>query len=742
MSMHPAFLAEKARLDETLAVITKEQALSEEELINAQAELSHARAYDPDKLPVREMLYAKALSQVKTLKLSSQKPYFTRIDFEEDGSESETFYIGKYGVTETKTLKSVVVDWRAPIANLYYSGQLGRVNYTAPDGKVEGNLTLKRQFDISDGVLNSIFDTDIVSQDAYLQSALNAMTGERLKEIVTTIQAEQNYVIRHPLKRSLIVQGAAGSGKTTIALHRIAYLLYAFSNQLRPENMLILAPNPLFLNYIAGVLPDLGVENVKQTTFIRLIAGWLEGDFPKIDTQDRTERILNMREDDLTALTKQAQFKGSLRLMALLDAFLNDYEAAYAPEDGIFFGPVELYSKEEMDHFLLVDEKPFPMQRRVQEFKKQLTKRANAAAKQLAAFYMRESDRRSAVIRDSEKDPEQLKYKLRRLYESRDERIKQTQEAVKPFIKNTMASLPALDPVDLYRLFWEGIRASCEGEDERMTAENTLDLLSRKKPLSPEDVAPIAYIAMRVTERKRFDVRHIVIDEAQDFSPFEIALLKSMMPSATFTIVGDLMQGIHAWRALNDWKTLTDTLFEGGASMHHLATSYRNTIEIMSAALTVSKRRHTSSQLPVRPVERHGDAPVFEAFKSPDEGITRINEIVRDWKNKGLTTIAIIERTEKSAKKLSDLLSPDLNAAYLNVNDSAYAGGVSVVPASSAKGLEFDGVIIANADDITYPDRDLDARLLYVSMTRPLHKLHVLYKNKLTDLLKNDQSAN
>ena len=734
---HPAYNEEKAHLEKTLSIVSKEQALSQDELLHAQAELSHARAYDPDKLPVREMLYAKALSQVKTLKLSAEKPYFTRIDFRENGRNTEeTFYIGKYGVTETKSLKNIVVDWRAPLANLYYSGQLGRVNYTAPDGKVEGELSLKRQFDISGGVLNSIFDTDIVSQDQYLASALNAMTGDRLKEIVTTIQAEQNYVIRHPLKRSLVVAGAAGSGKTTIALHRIAYLLYAFSHQLRPENMLILAPNPLFLNYIAGVLPDLGVENVRQTTFIRLIADWLGDIFPKIDTQDRTERVLNVPEAELSRITMQAQFKGSLRMMALLDAFLDTYEASFAPEDGIFFGPVELYSKEEMDHFLLVDEKPFPMQRRVQEFKKQLAKRANAAGKQLTQFYTRESDRRSALLRESEKDPEVLKTKLRRLYETRDARIKQAQEAVKPFVKDILSNLPTLNPIDLYRLFWEGILQSAAGEAERMTAESTLDLIARKKPLSPEDVAPIAYIAMRVTERKKFDIRHIVIDEAQDFSPFEIALLNRMMPAATFTIVGDLMQGIHAWRALTNWGALTDSLFSGAASFHSLTTSYRNTIEIMTSALTVAKRRPTPNQTQVKPVERHGDAPVFEAYKAQDEGIRRIEQIVREWKNTGLTTIAVIERTEKDAKKLSSLLAPDLKATYLNVDDSAYSGGVSVVPASSAKGLEFDGVIIANADESTYADRDLDARLLYVCMTRPLHKLHVLYKNRLTPLLR------
>ena len=732
---HPAYSEEKAHLEKTLSVVCSEQALADEELLNAQSELSHARAYDPDKLPVREMLYAKALSQVRTLKLSAVKPYFTRIDFTEDGGKSETFYIGKYGVTETGTLKNVVVDWRAPLANLYYSGQLGRVNYTAPDGKVEGELTLKRQFDISEGVLNSIFDTDIVSQDAYLQSALNAMTGDRLKEIVTTIQAEQNFVIRHPLKRSLVVAGAAGSGKTTIALHRIAYLLYAFSQQLRPENMLILAPNPLFLNYIAGVLPDLGVENVKQTTFIRLIADWLESYFPKVDVEDRTERILNAPEEELKALSMQAQFKGSQRFMALLDAFLDDYEASFSPEDGISFGPIELYSKEEMDRFLLVDEKPFPMQRRVSEFKKQLTRRANAAAKQLAAFYTRESDRRSALIRENEKDPEQLKAKLRRLYETRDERIRQAQDAVKPFIRETLQSLPTLEPMSLYRLFWKGVLASSAGEAERMAAESTLDAISRKKPLMPEDVAPVAYIAMRVTERRKFDIRHIVIDEAQDFSPFEFALLSRMMPQATFTIVGDLMQGIHAWRALTDWQCLTHDLFSGACSMHNLVTSYRNTIEIMNAALRIARRRPTPHQTEVKPVERHGEAPVFEAFRTQNEGISRINDIIRKWKSEGLTTIAVIERTERDAKRLASLLAPDTNASYLDVDDSAYSGGVSVVPASSAKGLEFDGVIIANADEKTYPDRDLDARLLYVCMTRPLHKLHVLYKHTLTPLL-------
>lgn len=321
VTQHPAYPEESMKLAETLNIVEEERALAESELVSAEEELKQARAFDPDKLPIREILYTKAVQTVRNMTLARQKPYFTRIDFSETGAEKQSYYIGKYGVLKQGTTESAVIDWRAPLANLYYSGQLGHVEYQAPDGRVEGELSLKRQFDISGGVLRSIFDTDIVSQDAYLQNALNAMNGERLKEIVTTIQAEQNYVIRHPLKRSLAVQGVAGSGKTTIALHRIAYLLYAFGDQLRPQNMLILAPNPLFLNYIAGVLPDLGVEQVNQTTFPRLISEWLGGRLGKIDFSDRTEHILSLPPDELEHYTAISRFKGSLEFSALLDEF-------------------------------------------------------------------------------------------------------------------------------------------------------------------------------------------------------------------------------------------------------------------------------------------------------------------------------------------------------------------------------------------------------------------------------------
>ena len=369
---HPAYAAELRHLDETHAVIAQEQKVAENDRRAAEGSLSNARMYDPDALPIREMLYARALQNERNLAAAQKKPYFTRIDFTEKGDMPRTYYIGKYGVLRSDTLEPQVVDWRAPVANLYYSGQIGPLKYSAPDGEVEGELTLKRQFGMENGELVSIFDTDIVAQEQYLQEALSQTTGERLKEIVTTIQAEQNYVIRYPLERNLVVQGVAGSGKTTIALHRIAYLLYTYSQRLHPENMLILAPNPLFLNFISQVLPDLGVENVRQTTYQRFLGDYLGKLMPAAEDGDRLSDILNMDAEELERYTKTLRYKGSYDMLRRLDGWLDGFESGFVPDSDIKFGPIIIYEKAELRRFLLVDEKPFPLKRRLEELKKQL----------------------------------------------------------------------------------------------------------------------------------------------------------------------------------------------------------------------------------------------------------------------------------------------------------------------------------------------------------------------------------
>ncbi len=730
---HPAAGEELAHLDSTLAIIRTERGVSMQELKHAEEELATARRFEPDALPLREMMYAKALQNVRNMDLARAKPYFTRIDFIEKGGDAQRYYIGKYGVLRSDVLEVEVVDWRAPVANLYYSGQIGPMNYVAPDGTVEGELTLKRQFGIEDGRLETIFDTDIVSQDAYLQSVLGASTGDRLREIVTTIQAEQNFVIRYPLNRSLIVQGVAGSGKTTIALHRIAYLLYAFGDQLRPEHMLILAPNPLFLNFIAGILPDLGVERVQQTTFSRLLAGLLSKALPKCETGERLDTILSLDPDELARRTRIAQAKGSLLLFRLLTAFMDRYEDAFPLVEGILYGPVKLFSVDWQRQFLLVDEKPFPMARRLDEFKKQLKGATHGAAQLIIRKLNEQYDRDLYELNRTERDPDQRKARVKALREKFDWRVEEVKKRVAPFIKDTMKRFPTLDPALLYRAFWED--ALSRGELAE-AARYTLERLDKKLPLEPEDLASVALIAMRFLELKRLDIRHIVVDEAQDFSPMEFLLLKQFAPRATMTVVGDLMQGVNGWRGLTDWGVLEDAVFEGQAAKHFLVTSYRNTIEIMNAAIKVAEHRPTPGQQVAKPVLRHGEPPRFVRVDGEADRVARIVETVRAWKAAGLSTIAVIDRSEKRLAAMLKKVPVDLGAGILDVNAEAYEGGVVFAPASAVKGLEFDGVILADVSADSFRDADLDARLLYVCMTRALHRMECVWKGELTALLR------
>ena len=739
---HPALREEEAHLQETLSLVATQLAAGEEELKQAQRELSEAFTFDRDNrdvLELRNLLFERAQQTVLHLTAARRKPYFTRINFTEESGESQVYYIGKHTVMKQDAIEPEVVDWRAPIANLYYSGQIGPMHYVTPDGEVRGELTLKRQLGIENSELQTIFDTDVVGQEAYLQSVLGATTGDRLRDIVTSIQAEQNFVIRYPLDRSLVVQGVAGSGKTTIALHRIAYLLYTFQDRLEPEHVLILAPNPLFLNFIAGVLPDLGVEKVRQTTFPRFVADWLDNLLPRVNQADLTDKVLSLPEEERDRMTRLMRYKGSLEMTHRLSDWLDRVESRMPPEEDIRFGPVTLFTSGRLRTLLLEDEKPFPLNRRLAEFRKELTSRTKDAAAKVKEWLKTETDRRVDLLRSTLPEGESRRLRLVKLYDSRDQRLKETDQKVKPFIESVMARFPAFSPIQLYRDFCADLLAEAkEGSDAALAAEYTLDHVSGTR-VDAEDVALIGLIAMRTHELPRLDIRHVVIDEAQDFSMAEFLLLQRMTRGATMTVVGDLMQGIRSWRGMTDWRPLTEGLFEGKAASHQLLTSYRSTIEIMDLALRVARKRPVPGQENARPVLRHGPEPELIAFRSAAEQEQGIERIVRAWQAEGLKSIAVIDRTAAQLKAVAQLLPEDLNARMLDVDAAEFEAGLLLARASDVKGFEFDGVIIANASDKRFPDRELDARLLYVCLTRPLHRVACLYEKQLTPLLADAQ---
>ncbi len=731
---HPAYREEKGHLDETLELIRRERVTAREEKEAAEGKLSHARMYDPDALPIREMLYYRALQNLKNMDAAYKNPYFTRVDFTEDDGEKQAVYIGKFGVSDSSVREVRIVDWRAPIANLYYAGQIGPMHYDAPDGRISGEVSLKRQIGIEDSELKTIFDADLVTQDAYLQSVLGSMSGARLKDIVTTIQSEQNIVIRFPMERSLVVQGAAGSGKTTIALHRIAYLLYTYADTVAPDRILILAPNPLFLNYISLVLPDLGVERVRQSTFLLFMKDWMGDDMPRIETGDRTEKVFSLSPEDYGKLSRIARLKGSLVMEKALEEWLDGFERSFAPAEGFSFGPVKLFTKAELDTIFLVDEKPFAMKRRVDEFAKQLKRAVKGAAARLKAWYASESARREKIIQESGGTEEEIHERILRLHLSTDKAVKQMEEQAKQAAASLRRQLPSLDTEKLYTDFW---KAMLDRPDAAMreAAAYTLDRYNEKHMFEQEDIASLALITLRMQERAKPDIRHIVIDEAQDLSQFEIRMLTRIIPRVTMTIVGDMMQGINGWRGLDSWSSITGEVLGRDTVYRQLVTSYRSTVEIMEFAQRIADRYPVKDQQPVHPVLRHGDTPVIETFPNNAERLEAIRRTVSEWREKGFLSIALIAGTEKEARLLEKHLSADLGAVRIREDDETYSGGLLIARASGVKGLEFDGVIVTDADEETYRDRAADARLLYVCVTRALHAVRVFSLREKSKLL-------
>ena len=664
---HPDAVEEYLHLRETCDTIGREIA-EVEAMTGAKAGecMDVQMEEDPDQQEeVTMQLFRAKLDRLHQLAMAREQAYFARLDFTPAGASPETYYLGRWGVLDPGTLDPVVVDWRSPAANLYYSGQIGPMDYTAPDGQIRGELMLKRMVNVRGRELLSVFDTGIVSQEAYLQQVLGSISTDRLKDIVTTIQAEQNIVIRHGLNRDLLVQGAAGSGKTTIALHRIAYLLYTFQKSLKPENMMILAPNPLFLSYISQVLPDLGVERVIQTTFERWCAEGMGKRMPKVTRESRLEKNLNLESGERERIGRLLRIRGSLAFMGRLAAWLEALQEKILPENGFRMAGVSLMTREELEDVFLRQLKYSPLETRIGELKKIIRKRVQAAAEMLKEQYAALTERQADTILGGMPEGAERQRRVKELYAVRDQRYREIDARAEAFLKQY-----------------------------------------RQK-----------------------------IDECQDLSPFQLELLRQAHPAATFTLVGDLYQGIRADEGIRSWEEWRSPVFGGRADFAQLTVSYRNTVEIMELARSAAGNFPVAGVGETRPVLRHGEAPEIVSVDSEKDRIRRIRDQVRRWQEEGYHSIALIEKTEEQARRLQRALGEDLGARLLTEGEPEYRGGVLVLPAGTVKGMEFDCVGICDASAEQFPREEFLCRVLYVMLTRPLHRLCIWHRGELTPLL-------
>ena len=720
---HPAAGEEYLRLQQACDTIDREIA-EVEALTGAKAGecMDVQMKEDPDQQEeVTMQLFRAQLDRLRQLSMAAGQAYFARLDFTPAGCLPETWYLGRWGVLDPATLTPVVVDWRSPVANLYYSGQIGPMDYTAPDGRVNGELTLKRMLTVRGRELVSLFDSGVVAQETYLQGVLGSVSTDRLREIVTTIQAEQNIVIRHPLNAHLMVQGAAGSGKTTIALHRIAYLLYTFQKTLKPENMMILAPNPLFLSYISQVLPDLGVERVLQTTFEGWCRDCMGKRMPRIPRESRLERNLSLPVAEREKAGRILRLKGSLEMMNRLESWLESLQVNILPAAGLKLAGVPLMDREELETVFLKDLRFFPLEQRIAELKKIIRKRVQSAAARLKERYAAGAEQMADSVRGSMRDGAERQQKVREIYAVRDQRYREIDDRADSYLAGFRQKFPLGDLPDLYRAFLE------ECAPEAAPAEG--------ESLRQEDLPSLVLICKTVFGLKAKQMKHIVIDECQDFSPFQISLLKKASPAATFTLVGDLYQGVRADEGIRSWEEWKGPVFEGQAQLKQLTVSYRNTVEIMNMAQHVAKHRPIPGICETKPVLRHGEAPRIIRAANEKERLAMIVEQVRSWLGEGFHSIALIEKTAEQAKALHRRIGPELDARLLSETDAEYRGGVMILPAGIAKGMEFDCVGVCDASAENFPEDEFLCRVLYVMVTRPLHRLRIWHKGEPSPLL-------
>ncbi|HEY9161077.1 MAG TPA: RNA polymerase recycling motor HelD [Desulfomonilia bacterium] len=702
-------------------------------------------------LMINSLLQGSMELKLRNLYTATGKPYFARVDFTEEGKEKkENLYIGKMSLMREEDQEVIIVDWRAPVANLYYEERLGEAHYVCPDGNIKGSLTLKRQFSIEEGELREIFDIDITTNDDFLQSYLGASADNRLKEIVSTIQVEQNRIIRADIWKPMIVQGAAGSGKTTIALHRIAYLLYTHEKTLKPESFMIIAPNKLFLNYISEVLPELGVERVSQTTFESFAMNLLG---KKFKVRDGNEKLISFIEDKKAADNKKdiedrrlfyeaTVLKTSMAFKTIMERYVEYVETVFLPKEDFKIEGIVVYPYDEINRLFLRDYKRWPLVKRIDEIKKHLNTRMKVMKEKIINALHAKSDMEVDWLKLTMPPGDERQKLIIEAIDSRNERINRIEAYSKKAVGEYVKRISKFSP-------WEYYRELMENEELLLKLSEGLadrDIVAYLRKYSSEiiasgfieieDFAPLIYLKFLIHGiDEKIPVRQIVIDEVQDFSVFQLFALKMIIKDSSFTLLGDLCQGIHSYRGIKNWKEVKEEVYKDKKPEYlTLQQSYRTSIEIMDAANKVISLLDDDEIILAKPVFRHGDPVRLIGNQSTKEMAKAMSAAISELKEKGINSIAVICKTLDECKTIQGIMKKDvLQLQLITGKEDKYQGGMVLVPSYLSKGLEFDAVIIAGAEN--YTEGELDIKLLYVAMTRALHKLDIYYTGETTKVL-------
>lgn len=675
--------------DETLNYIEKRKAISEYILDYRKKYIEEYRD-DEDKLIeyfdheryIKEESYKaidRKLSEFVKLK---ESPYFGKINFIDDGFNEE-LYIGRYGLTPEGTYDPVIVDWRAPVASLFYKGMLGETRYSSPQGEIPVDILGRRQIMVKKAKLEGYFDSDINIQDEILQMVLSSNSGEKLKDIVNTIQKEQDEIIRADRNKVVVVNGVAGSGKTTIALHRVAYLLYNYRQQLT-DKVLILGPNDIFMDYISEVLPNLGETAVKNETFLSFAYKEIGLNEEVKDITSYLEEVLKGNEE----VINEIKYKSSKEFIDLLDKKIMEIEESYFKIQPVNFLNEEIVSIEEINELFEKHYKYMPIFRRSQKVKRIL--------------FSKIKDIRDDKVREININAKEEKAKL-----SADELAIEENNiefrrriAIRDVVREVMKS-----------------KADIEAWIDNQEVVNIYKEFMNSEKLSYLDLAGILYLMIKLDGKKAdYEIKHIVIDEAQDYNMLQFIVLKELTGCRSYTIVGDSNQRLVKAEEVPAMLRLKD-IFGGFVNLYQLNKSYRSTYQIMEYA-----NKFLDEDIVV-PFVRKGEFDVLETTvpKGDTEDLIEvIVNLLEDYQEEKYENIAIITKDKEEVNFISPELKNRTNILAFNNSDIVYRGGKVLVPSYYAKGLEFDAVILVDFDENT------DNLIKYIMSTRALHRLSVI----------------
>lgn len=637
--------------------------------------------------------YEEEEHKILLLEKMIKSPYFARIDFKfDDEDEFEKIYIGRSSLRKNSYQEMYVYDWRSPIASIFYRFMTGEAFYDAPCGRVTGELNLKRQYEIKNGKLEYFFDSDVQIVDEFLRQLLSQNTTAKMKAIVETIQHEQDVVIRDMENDLLMVQGVAGSGKTSIALHRAAYLMYqGLQTKLSANNIMIISPNSIFEQYISNVLPELGEDNVISSVFEDILSALLNGRKIQSRNDFLENLIVNSKYKEISR--NSIEFKTSSFFREILDQFLIDIPRQWIEFEDVYYEGKCVVSRQILkDKILGRTETPLGIKL------------------------------------------EQLEdYILEQIFGTGKGRGHKEE---KNLIKQEIQKFIKIDIVELYKIlfsneayFYSLLQNSNLSQGIKSIWEYTRENLEADR-LYYDDAIAIAYLYLKTYGTNKYkNIKQVVIDEAQDYYPLQYEIFNLLFSNAKFTILGDMKQTLAKKEDISFYEQIQKILNKKKSSLIMLDKSFRCTNEILNFSLKFIEK---SSQ--IKSFNRNGDSPKVYIADNSEIFIDEIVKEINLCQEKGFQSICLICKTEKNSIYLFNKIKHKLDIQLIKNGSVSDLQGVFILPVYMSKGLEFDAVLICDADSQNYHDED-DKNLLYVACTRALHKLSLFCENEVSPLI-------